>query len=93
MKLMRYTNEEGTTFEEVSVLYMNGYDFGDRLLEDVPFKITIEDGKLKAECQDKYDPGINWPYWEKKCAEVAQHIDCLSVSSLLTDDDGYVERD
>lgn len=93
MRLMKYTNEHGTASETVDALYMDGYSFGDRLLEGVPFKLTIEGGVLKAECIDKYDEGINWPYWEKKCIEFALQDDAFSTSPKLDDDDGFIDKE
>lgn len=89
MKLMAYDENDNT--HEVDALYLDGYGFGDRLLEKVIFKITLHDGNLIAECLDKYDPGINWDYWEKECVKYAVG-DVLSTSADPYNDDGFIEE-
>lgn len=90
MKLMKYVGDSDET-EETTKLFMDGYFFGDRLLEGVPFKITIVNEELKAECLDKYQKGIDWDYWEKVCVERALQEDVFSTSSDLDDDAGFIE--
>jgi hypothetical protein len=46
---------------------IDGYSFGDRLLEDVMFTVTFKDGKVEVAYpnweSDPYMSGINTPYW------------------------------
>lgn len=100
MKLMRYQSESAVDTEEVEALYMDGRSFGGRLLEGVPFKLTINaDGQLEAACVYTYSHGINLDYWEKLCVEYARRCveyalkaDSLSSSIDLDDDDGFIEH-
>lgn len=90
MKLKAYIDDSEAS-QEVTELFMDGYSFGDRLLEGVPFHITIVDGSLHAECVDKYDSGINWKYWEDVCQKHAQENDIFSTTAKLDDDQGFIE--
>jgi len=57
---------------------VDGYYFGDRLLEDVFFKITVESSKLKSELSDEYDnymKGLNKVKWLKEAVRHAQNDD------------------
>lgn len=91
MKLKAYTDESEENATEVDALYLDGYGFGDRLLEGVPFKITVENGELKASCLDKYQKGIQWKYWEEVCVQHALQDDCFSTTADLDNDDGFIE--
>lgn len=53
---------------ELPYAYVHGYNFGDKLLEDVFFKITINGTKFKAEVSrpDDYTSGLNMGKWEKE---------------------------
>lgn len=90
MRLAKYDETGGVV--EVHELFMDGYPVGDRLLEGVPFKLTIKDGKLQAECVNKYTRGIDWAYWEKECAQYALEAgDVFSTTKELNDDDGFIK--
>ena len=93
MKLMAYTDEECTESHPVDHLFIDGYSFGDRLLEGVMFKLSVVvEGELTAQCQDKYSKGIDWNYWEKVCVEHALEDDCFSTTIEGVDDNGYIEQ-
>lgn len=57
MKLMAFTNDEGTQTEPVSALYFDGYHIADRLLEGLPIKVEIEKGQFKISAD--WPKGIN----------------------------------
>ena len=92
MRLMKYLFHSDEV-QETDALYMDGYAFGDRLLEGVPFKITIMDGELKAECLDKYQPGIDWEHWENTCVRYALNFEVFSTTQDLNDDDGFIDME
>ncbi|MHA1676395.1 MAG: hypothetical protein ACTSU6_04380 [Candidatus Njordarchaeales archaeon] len=52
---------------------INGYRFGDRLLEDVMFTVTFENDTVEVTYpnweKDPYMAGLNTPYWCKLIQE------------------------
>lgn len=68
----------GTIYNEA---YIDGYVFGDRLLEGVMFKITIDENKqfhAKFAWPDGYTEGLNETYWCKEAKECASTRDVFS---------------
>lgn len=61
---------------EIDHVIMDGYAFGDRQLEDVPFVVTVSDkGKAKAKFKEPdhpYERTLNKKYWEKAATDYAQ---------------------
>lgn len=51
LKLLKCLDGDGEVLRAASVdaLYVDGYGFGERSLEGVPFRITLADGAVKAE--------------------------------------------
>lgn len=85
MKLIK-ENPDGT-FTEVSEAWVNGYDFGDRLLEDVAFKVTCKDGKISVSLEeDSYIKTLNIPYWTEKAKQYVMGGEDLSSTSSLEDE-------
>lgn len=65
--------------KDLKFVYVHGYDFGDRLMEDVMFKVEVVDGKglctgLHPDAEP-YMIQFNWDYWKKKCEEHCENID------------------
>lgn len=65
--------------DEVEYAYINGYDFGDRLLEGVLFKIVIENNKFKtvdvAPDAKEYFSQLNQKKWLREATEFAKQLD------------------
>ena len=64
---------------ELDHVLVHGYDFGDRLLEDVWFKVKDEGGHPKAmgvtpECQEYFDD-LNTGKWLGACEAFCEHLD------------------
>jgi hypothetical protein len=89
-RLMKHIDDSGQTVE-TDALFMDGYTFADRLLEGVPFRLTIKNGELQAECLNKYRKGIDWNYWEQECVRWALQSDVFSTTRELTDSNGFIE--
>lgn len=54
----------------ITKVLVDGYPFGDRLLEGVMFTVTIKSNKLECNLpSDDYTKGLNIPHWEKECLE------------------------
>ena len=68
---MRFMIEGKEGEEQLDHIIIDGYDFGDRLLEGVMFKVTIVDGKPKAEPASKGDENyldtLNKEMWLHEC--------------------------
>ncbi len=71
------TDENNPDYYEVEAVYLNGYNVGDRLLEDVMFEITLSvDGRFQAsvtpDCAE-YFSNLNQEKWlreiEAYCAD------------------------
>lgn len=85
LALCKYAGDDDH-LEEVEELWMDGYQVGERQLEGLPIKITIEDGALT--CTADWPKGLDADYWAKRAAEVARHHDVFSTDASLTNDDG-----
>ena len=78
----------GETDEELpdgTVFYVDGYQFGDRLLEGVMFKCGLLDGGTSAvvygpEC-DAYTASLNMKMWMQTCADQLGSMDMVSSDS------------
>jgi len=60
-------------------IIVDGYCFGDRLLEGVEFMVKDENGKpnalgVKPECQD-YFSDLNKKKWLRACEDFCEHLD------------------
>jgi hypothetical protein len=92
MKFKGFSYEDGRI---IKVAYFDGYGFGDRMLEGVPFKAEVtKDGKLKvsfAEPDGAYEQGLNRKKWEKEALEYAETEDMFSDSIDLRGEDVALE--
>jgi hypothetical protein len=86
MKLMKILDNESVV--PVSCLYLNGYSFGDRILEDLVVKLTIVDGKLTAHAD--WPKGLDADYWAERAVEFAMDMDVFSSTKALDNDDGFI---
>ena len=62
----------------IDYVLINGYGFGDRLLEDVYFEVRIKDEKFVvalAPGQDEYCHQLNMVYWLEKAQAYAEQHD------------------
>ena len=80
--------------EQKDIVFIDGYDFGDRLMEGVKFKVKFSDGK--AECigveeeAKPYMDQFNWGHWKKRCEEFAESYDvfiCIECGDDVYDED------
>ncbi len=64
---------------QIDYVLMEGYGFGDRMLEDVYFKVTLNDDKeytvVEAEGQEDYTQQLNMKYWIKEAHEYVKSYD------------------
>lgn len=87
MKLMRILDDESV--EQTDELYLDGYSFGDRMLEGLPVKFTLnQEGKLTASAD--WPKGMDSAYWEERAVQFAMEQDCFSTGSDLSSDDGFI---
>lgn len=66
--------------KELEFVYVDGYAFGDKLMEGVLFKVSLsEEGwlclGLKAAEDSKYMEQFNWSYWKSSCLEYCKTVD------------------
>jgi hypothetical protein len=86
MKLMKILDDESVVPTEA--LYLDGYSFGDRMLEGLSVKFTIVDGNLVATA--------NWPewldanYWKEQAVQYALDADTFSSTADNSGDDGFI---
>ena len=82
--------------ETIDTLYLNGYSFGERTLEDIVFAITTDGQNLLAKML--IDEGlrkrlrINRKEAERDAVEFALRNDVFSITDKLRDDDGVILR-
>ena len=81
----------------VNVAYFSGYSFGDRLLEGVMFKATVNDnGSLSVEVCDSskdYMRGLNGNKWIKEAYEYAAGNDVFSETENGGEDLCLISKD
>jgi hypothetical protein len=78
---------------EVKKAYVDGYDFGDRMLEDVIFEITIVKGKIKAQVTPDsadYFSDLNEKKWLKTIEEGIDEDHTMFVNPNVTEDQDEV---
>ena len=79
-----YKVSENDILFETDCGWVDGYAFGDRLLDGVMFKITIQNGKLVAEVDKRaqyYFAQLNQDMWLKAAAEFAYQQDIFYTNS------------
>ena len=73
-----------SVWKQVNHAYMDGYHFGDRLLEKVFFKFTVVKNQLKAEvapnCVDYFE-SLNKSKWLKQAVKCAMDYDVFSSTA------------
>lgn len=87
MKLMKILDDESVT--PVDALYLDGYSFGDRMLEGLSVKFTLnQEGKLEASAN--WPKGVDANYWSERAIEYAMETDTLSSEPYTMEDDGFI---
>lgn len=87
MKLMRILADDEV--EPTDELYLDGYSFGDRMLEGLPVKFTLnQEGKLEATAD--WPKGMDPEYWSQQAIDFAMEHDCFSTDAELSHDDGFI---
>ena len=60
-------------------IYVDGYSFGDRMMEDVRFKVKLANGKFEClEVEDDAKPYMvqfDWNHWKKECEDFCRRND------------------
>ncbi len=77
---------------EIDHITFDGYDFGDRQLEQVMFKASIEDGKVVVNTVDdwsknSYLKGLNKKHWLKEAKEHQADLDVATCPNCGNDVD------
>ena len=92
-KFYKFTDNEHnqTTLTPFTHGYVDGYSFGDRLLEGVIFKIYVDQkGKLRAQVHPdsaKYFSKLNTKKWLKEAVEFAKCNDLFQSDPEENEDD------
>lgn len=80
-KYKGFSNESGKIFKNA---YFHGYNFGDRLLEGVMFRATVNDnGELSVECTKSgiaYFKKLNMKMWSDLALEYAKQNDIFQAT-------------
>jgi hypothetical protein len=88
---MHFEDEDGKKFMEA---YIDGYHFGETLLEGVIFRAFIKGNKLKVELAKKEDIGyfntLNTKMWLKAALECANEEDDIFAETLEDAEDGKI---
>lgn len=80
LKFLSFVPEEENSFKSCEFAYLNGYDFGDRLLEGIIFKfeVTKDGNSLEASVIPKhtdYFNTLNTEYWFEQAVRYALQTD------------------
>lgn len=79
---MKFMTEKDGVEVEIETIVLDGYSFGDRLLEGVLFDVTNKNGKLTAKPHGKSDAryldDLNAKKWLKACVESIECPDELA---------------
>jgi len=82
---------------DVDAVIVDGYGFGDRLLEGVMFKVFYRDGKLTAEVMPdsaNYFNDLNTKKWLAACVQYVQDMeDDVEGQCPCCDEDIYLRPD
>lgn len=80
--LALWGEEDGVDLPDGTVFYVDGYSFGDRLLERVMFKCALLDGGTSGVVfgpeYDAYTASLNMKMWMNLCAEQLSQMDIVS---------------
>lgn len=87
MKLMKILEDESVV--ETDALYLDGYGFGDRMLEGLVVKLTLnKDRRVVANAN--WPKGLDPDYWQERAISHAMEQDTFSTSPMLEDDAGFM---
>jgi len=68
-----------TCNKELDFVYVFGYNFGDRIMEGVSFKVKVVNNKgicIGVHPDSKpYMIQFNWEYWKKQCEDYCNNLD------------------
>lgn len=77
--------------KELPYALVDGYNFGDRLLEGVMFKVEHRNEGPNCigveESSEAYMKGLNWEHWKKKCEEYCEDLDIAQCPDCHDDID------
>lgn len=93
MRLLKVVEDETIGEVEVDSLYIDGYDFGDRLLENLLIKITLNQEKNNIVITADWPEGLDEKYWTMKAMRYCQDMDMFSTNPDLDDYSGFIEED
>lgn len=97
LRLMAYFDDtHGESIKEVNALYFDGYRVSEKILEGLPIKVTIENGKLVV--------SADWPSWvnsEHMISDALEYItstaipmvDDFSTTPELDNADGFIKQE
>jgi hypothetical protein len=89
MKLMKIIDDE--TYEEVKELWLDGYDFGERLLEGLPVKVTLNPEGTQLQISASWPKGMDSEYWTRRALGHLRDTDNLSTVAHPMNDDGFID--
>ena len=65
--------------KQLEFVYVDGYSFGDRLMEGVMFSVKAIEGKPNCfGCRKEYElymKQFNWDHWKKQCEDYCDDLD------------------
>jgi hypothetical protein len=79
-KFQGFEKQDGTIF---STGFLDGYEFGDTLLEQVPFKFEVNENRILSVSIKKceYTKTLNIKKWEKIAIQYAEKGDCEFIDN------------
>lgn len=89
MKLMAYDENDNT--REVNELWFDGYEIGERQLEGLPIKVTLNESGIQASAD--WPKGVDAKHWTSVAIDFAQDHDVFATTMELADDDGFIDHE
>jgi hypothetical protein len=89
MKLKRILDD--FLYEEVDELYLDGYSFGDRLLEGLLIKVTLNDEGTELQITADWPKGIDPEYWVPQALSYIRDVDNLYTDPDLEEENGFID--
>lgn len=82
----------GTGCGEIDHVLFDGYSIGERILEQVMFKVFLKDGEIAVDSKDEWDKdpylsGLNKNYWMERALNFAKKNDIATCPKCGNDVD------
>jgi hypothetical protein len=89
MRLMQF--DENDNEISADALYFDGYSIGERQLEGLPIKVTLNAAGTDIEITANWPRGASKSHWAPIAKQFALQNDVFSTTPELDNDDGFID--